>query len=177
MRAFSIALNSIRAFFGIENGDDYKKVCRKIVFVGFKRFMYVILDYWLAGITAAANLFLKAYEVDIVLAFMAMLLLNMTICIVFVMTYEKTGVDLSLGVDLRRAVDKIHTESKTAGYFAILIVSIQAIFWSGPEQIVIFFQKELPGWKRWVALLVLTAIQTVIWMFLWRTGYDVISGG
>jgi hypothetical protein len=177
MRAFRIALNTIRAFFGVTPDDSFQVIVKKFVFVGSKRLTYFILDYWLAGLTGAANVFLKANDVELTIAIVAMWTLNIIISYAFVMTYEKTGVDLSLGVELRRAVDRIHSESRVAGFLALSSVLFQAVFWSGPEQIVIFFKKELPGWRRWCALLVLTAVQTLIWMYLWRTGYDVVSGG
>lgn len=177
MYAFRIALNSIRAFFGIMAGDSIQIMARKILFTGSRRLTYFVLDYWLAAVTAAANIFLKASNVDLFVAFAAMWGLNIVISYAFVLVYERTGVDVSLGVDFRRAVDRIHTESKAAGIVAFLSVLAQAVFWSGPEQIVIFFEKELPGLKKWFALFALTAIQTVIWMYLWRTGYDVVVQG
>ncbi len=177
MMFFKTALNSIRAFFGVDLEDSIQVAVKKVLFVGSKRLTYFILDYWLAGVTGAANVFLKASAVDIYIAFLAMWTLNIVISYLFVKTYEKTGVDLSLGVEFRRAVDKIHSESRFAGYLAFSAVIFQAVFWSGPEQIVIFFEKELPGWKRTFALLALTGAQTIIWMYLWRTGYDAVIGG
>lgn len=177
MRAFRIALNTIRAFLGVVPGDSFQVIVNKVVIVGSKRLTYFILDYWLAGLTGAANVFLKANDVELSIAVIAMWALNFLISYAFVMTYEKTGVDVSLGVELRRAVERIHSESRVAGFLALFGVLFQAVFWSGPEQIVIFFKKELPGWRKWCALLLLTAIQTVIWMYIWRTGYEVISGG
>lgn len=177
IRVFVVVRNASRAFFGVASDDSSQAIVKKVVVVGSKRLTYFILDYWLAALTGAANVFLKANDVGLPLAIIAMWLLNIIISYAFIISYLKTGIDVSLGVELRRAVDRIHSDSKFAGFLALSSVMFQAIFWSGPEQIVIFFEKELPGWKKWYALVVLTGIQTVIWMYLWRTGYDVIVGG
>jgi hypothetical protein len=59
----------------------------------------------------------------------------------------------------------------------MLGVILQAAVWSGPEQVVIFFRKEIGSMSRMVAvLLFLTVLQTVAWMFLYRSGYDTVTG-
>lgn len=91
--------------------------------------------------------------------------------------YFKTGHDVSLGEDLRRGVDAIHEKSLIAGRLSMLGIIIQAAVWSGPEQIVIFFKKEIGSTIGMVmVMLLLTAIQTVAWMFLYRSGYDLMKG-
>lgn len=167
-----------KAFFGIKDGEGATVGSKKVGWMAIKRIAYTIADYWLAGLCAAANIALKIWGVPIFWAFVVMWGINIVIAMVFFATYVKTGVDVSLGEDLRRAVDAVHSKSKLAGYISMLGVIFQAIFWSGPEQIVIFFQKEIGGrWRSVVAIFVLTAIQTAIWMFLYRAGYDLVVKG
>ena len=93
------------------------------------------------------------------------------------MIYAKTGYDVTLGEDLRRAVDAIRTKSRIVGYISVIGVILQAVVWSGPEQVVIFFKKEIGSMFGMVmVMLFLTAIQSAFWMFLYRLGYDVLIG-
>ncbi|MCX6787243.1 MAG: hypothetical protein NTY93_01820 [Candidatus Kaiserbacteria bacterium] len=95
----------------------------------------------------------------------------------FILVYEKTGEDLSLGSDYRRAIDTIHKKSRIVGYIALAIVIIKAIFWDGPEQVIIFFRKEIRTVPRIiVVLLILTVIQALIWAALYGLGYDLVAG-
>lgn len=172
-----IAGEAAKAFADIKPDDSVNVSSGKIAIVAFKRVIYLTADYWLAGLCATVNIALKIWETQLLYAFIIMWSLNIIIVGVFIAIYVKTGHDISLGEDLRRASDTIHEKSRIAGYITTLGVVIQAVFWSGPEQIVIFFRKEIGSMLKMVAvMLFLTAIQTVIWMFLYRTGYDNISG-
>ena len=52
-------------------------------------------------------------------------------------------------------------------------VVLFAVFWSGPEQVILFFRKEIRSFFRGVViLLVLTAIQSYIWTIIYGLGYD-----
>lgn len=166
----------MKAFAGIKDGDSVGVGAGKVALIAAKRTVYVIADYWLAALCAALNIALKAYDVRLLYAFIAMWSFDILIAGVFLVIYARTGQDISLGEDLRRASDAIHEKSRFAGYLAVIGIILQATFWSGPEQVVIFFRKEIGGMPRMVAImLILTALQTVVWMFLYRTGYDSIS--
>jgi len=166
----------MKAFAGIEDGDSVGVGAGKVALIAAKRTAYVVADYWLAGLCAGLNIALKVAEVRLLYAFLAMWGVNIFIAAVFLTIYARTGHDISLGEDLRRATDAIHGKSKLAGYLAVFGVIVQAAVWSGPEQVVIFFRKEIGGMPRMVVvMLVLTALQTGVWMYLYRTGYDGIS--
>jgi len=172
-----IISEGMKAFADIKTGDSVGVGAGKVALIAAKRTVYVIADYWLAALCAAANIALKAMEVRLLYAFIAMWGINILIAGVFLAIYARTGHDISLGEDLRRASDAIHKKSRVAGYLAMLGVILQAAVWSGPEQVVIFFRKEIGGMPRMVAvMLILTVIQTGVWMYLYRTGYDAVTG-
>jgi hypothetical protein len=171
-----IIAEGMKAFANIKDGDSVGVGTGKVALITAKRTVYVITDYWLAVLWAALNIALKALDVRLLYAFIAMWATSIIIAAVFLVIYARTGHDISLGEDLRRASDAIHQKSRLAGYLAMIGVIVQAAVWSGPEQVVIFFRKEIGGMPRMVAvMLVLTAFQTGFWMYLYRTGYDTIS--
>lgn len=165
-----------RAFFDIKEGDSSKEGGKKVTGTVIRRIIYGIADYWLAIFCAVANITLKVYETPLEYAFIIMWVINITIAGAFLVIYVKTGHDLSLGEDLRRGVDVIHGKSRIVGYFTTFGVILQAAVWSGPEQVVIFFRKEIgSAVGMTVIMLFLTALQTGVWMFLYRSGYDIVT--
>jgi hypothetical protein len=172
-----IIAEGMKAFADIKAGDSVGVGAGKVALIAAKRTVYIVADYWLAALCAALNILLKTLEVRLLYAFIAMWGINILIAGVFLAIYAKTGHDISLGEDLRRASDAIHKKSKFAGYLAMLGVILQAAVWSGPEQVVIFFRKEIGCMTRMVAvMLFLTVLQTGAWMYLYRTGYDAVTG-
>ncbi|NVN91193.1 MAG: hypothetical protein HXX11_11400 [Desulfuromonadales bacterium] len=172
-----IVSDGMKAFADIKPGDSVGVGARKVALIAAKRTAYIIADYWLAALCAALNIALKALGVRLLYAFFTMWSVNIVIAGVFLAIYAKTGHDLSLGEDLRRASDAIHEKSRLAGCLAFTGVMLQAAVWSGPEQVVIFFRKEIGSMSRMVAvMLFLTALQTGAWMYLYRTGYDAVTG-
>ena len=172
-----IVAEGMKAFADIKDGDSVGVGTGKVALIAAKRTAYIFADYWLAALCAALNIALKAWDIRLLYAFIAMWGVNISIAGVFLVIYAKTGHDISLGEDLRRATDAIHLKSRRAGYLAVIGVILQAAVWSGPEQVVIFFRKEIGSMPRMVAvMLFLTVVQTVVWMYLYRTGYDAVSG-
>jgi len=172
----AIVAEGMKAFADINPGDSVAAGTGKVALVAVKRTVYTIADYWLAAMCAAINIALKAMGIRLLYAFIAMWLIDIVIAGVFLAIYAKTGHDISLGEDLRRATDAMHKKSKIAGYLSMLVTILQATVWSGPEQVVIFFRKEIGGMPRMVVvMLLLTAIQSAVWMYLYRTGYDLLA--
>lgn len=176
--AFIAACKDIlKAFFGIKEKDGAEESGKKVASTVIRRIIYGVADYWLAIFCAAANIALKVSGISLGYAFIAMWAINIVIAGTFLAIYVKTGHDISLGADLRRGVDAIHEKSRIVGYFSMAVVIFQAAVWSGPEQIVIFFKKEIGSTFGMVAvMLFLTAIQTIVWMALYRSGYDLMVG-
>jgi hypothetical protein len=176
-KAAGIIAEGMKAFAGIQAGDSVGVGTGKVALIAAKRTVYVIADYWLAALCAAMNIALKAMEISLLYAFIIVWGVDILIAGLFLVIYARTGHDISLGEDLRRASDAIHEKSRLVGYLAVCGVITQAAFWSGPEQVVIFFRKEIGGMPRMViVMLFLTALQAGVWMYLYRTGYDAVTG-
>lgn len=160
----------------IKDGDSISVGARKLAVIAAKRTVYIFVDYWLAGLCAMLIVGLKVLEVPLFYAYIITWGVSILIAGVFLVIYARTGHDISLGEDLRRATDAIHKKSKCAGYLSLFGVIMQATVWSGPEQIVIFFKKEIGSMPKMVAvMLCLTALQSGVWMYIYRLGYDSIS--
>jgi hypothetical protein len=173
----AIVSEGMKAFADIKDGDSVGVGAGKVALIAGKRTVYLVADYWLAALCAALNIALKVSEVRLLYAFFTMWGVNILMAGFFLVIYARTGYDISLGEDLRRASDAIHRRSRLAGYLAMLGVILQAALLSGPEQVVIFFRKEIGTMPRMVAvMLFLTVLQTVAWMFLYRSGYDAVTG-
>ncbi len=92
----------------------------------------------------------------------------------FYQLQTKSGQDITLGEALRRSADIIHGESRVAGYLTFLFVSVKAIIWEGPEQVVIFFR--LVGAAHiLISLVALSLIQGLFGAWLYGTGYDGVA--
>ena len=90
---------------------------------------------------------------------------------------EKSGHDLTFGKGFRRAADVVHSESRLFGYIAMVGLNIKATIWDGPEQVVIFFKKELGGMIQMAEVLViLTFVQGFFWAGVYSFGYESITG-
>lgn len=62
-------------------------------------------------------------------------------------------------------------------YCAMLGLNIKATIWDGPEQVVIFFKKELGGMIQMTeVLVVLTFVQGFFWAGVYGLGYESITG-
>lgn len=175
--AASFILEVLGSFLNFKKEDGVLAKGKKTANLLVRRVAYLVADYGLTAVSAAIVVAAKTLGASFLETLIAMWVFDFVVAGVFVVFFEKTGEDLSLGVDFRRAVDTIRQKSRVAGYVAVLLVVGQAIFWTGPEKIVTFFRKEIRTVPRVVALLLLlTAIQSLIWTFLYGLGYDVIRG-
>jgi hypothetical protein len=174
---YGIFTEGLKAFADIKTGDSAAVGAGKVALIAAKRSAYIFADYWLAALCATLNIALKALGIRLLYAFITMWGVNILIAGIFLVIFARTGHDISLGEDLRRATDVIHQKSRWAGYLAVCGVVLQAAFWSGPEQVVIFFRKEIGSMSNMVVvMLFLTALQTGIWMYIYRAGYDTVTG-
>ncbi len=128
------------------------------------------------GISAALVIALKALGLQFGLIFLALWAFDFIVAASFVVLWDRTGVDLTLGEDFRRAANVIHGKSRAAGYLTFSAVVAQATFWSGPEQVVIFFRGEIGSRLRMaIVLIVLTAVQAALWAAIYSLGYESAS--
>jgi len=172
----AFVLETLKSFLNFKEEDGLLTKGKKTANLIIRRVVYFAADYGLAFVSAAIVIAMKALGFSFLLAFSALWIFDFAAAGTFVVFYEKTGKDLSLGEDFRRAVDTIHKKSRIAGWMTTLFIMAQAIYWTGPEQIVIFFRKEIGTiFRVVVVLLFLTAIQAVIWTVLYGFGYDLIT--
>ena len=74
---------------------------------------------------------------------MAMWLFDLVVAGTFVFIYEKTGQDVTMGEAYRNSTDVIFKKSRIAGMLSVASNLIYAVFWSGPEHVVVFLKKSL----------------------------------
>src|SRR3989344_6990442 len=132
----TFVLEIIGSFLNFNEGDGLLTKGKKAANLIVRRGIYFAADYGLAALSAAVVVAAKALGASFVGAFLALWAFDFLVAGAFIVFFEKTGEDLSLGVDFRRAVDTVHKKSRLAGYMAVLLVVGQAIFWTGPEKIV-----------------------------------------
>jgi hypothetical protein len=164
------------ALFGIGEGDGSSEAAAKLAGFTARRIAYIIADYWLMGISAALVLGMKALDYEFLPIFFALWTFDFLVAAAFVIVWQRTGIDLSLGEDFRRAADVIHAKSRITGMLAFALVAVQATVWSGPEQVVIFFRREIGSRARTALVLVaLTGMQAAFWAGAYAFGYQSAS--
>jgi|SRR3989344_1538244 len=169
-------LEVLKSFLNFKEVDGLLVKGRKVADLIVRRVLYFTVDYGLVFLSVAIVIAMKAFGFSFLWVFLALWVFDFAAAGFFVVIYEVTGKDLSLGEDLRRATDTIHRKSRIAGWLTVLFVIGQAVYWTGPEQIVIFFRKEIRTTSRVVAtLFILTAIQAFIWTVLYWLGYDLVA--
>src|SRR3989344_6749263 len=174
-RIGSFFVEPMKSFLNIKEGDGLGAKGKKTANLVMRRILYFVADYYLMAVSASIVSMMKYLGFPFLLVFAALWIFDFVVAGLFVVVFEKTGEDLSLGIDFRRAVDTIHKKSRLAGYTAMLLVVAQAIFWAGPEKVVTFFRKEIGTAPRIIAVVLsLTALQSLIWTFLYGLGYDLI---
>lgn len=165
----------LKSFLNFKEEDALRMKGIKTVDFVVRRAVYFGVDYGLATLSLAIGVTSKALGLSLLEMFIVLWVFDFIAAGIFVVIYEVTGKDLSLGEDFRRAVDTINGKSRLAGFMAVAGVTILAIVWTGPEKIVTFFHKEIGTVARIVViLLVLTAIQAFSWAVIYGFGYDLI---
>ena len=166
----------LKAFFGIRDEDGVTSGAGKVISTVCRRVLYTIADYWLAALSAVLVIAMKSYGFSFVQTFLVLWLFDFVVAGVFVVLYEKTGKDLTLGGDYRRGVDVLFKKSKTAGILSFILTLLYAAVWSGPEYVVIFFRKEIATRSRLVLVLIfLAVVQAAFWTWVYSLGFESVS--
>lgn len=160
-------------FFDIQEedqvGDAAEKISNKIEL----RLWYFILDYWLAALFAGLVIGMTAMGFRPLTIFFAGWGFDFVVAMYFVIHERIFGTDISLGSDYRRALDVLKERRKLAWSIAIIGILAKASVWDGPEQVVMFFRKEIHTWLRVsVVIALLAAFQAAFWQVIWSLGYD-----
>lgn len=175
--SISLIFEALKSFLDFKNEDKLLTKGKKTADLVARQITYLAVDNYLFGLSAAIFVAMKTLEFSFFWTFLTLWAFDFTVAAVFIVLYEKTGEDLSLGEDFRRAADTIRKKSQLANYAVLLFVIVKAIFWTGPEKIITFFRKEIGTIARVVvALFILTAIQAFIWTILYGFGYGLVIG-
>lgn len=171
-----IVSNVLMEFFGISEKDGLVEGGVRVGETIVGRIIYVLIDYWVAIACAGFVGFLNYLGWDFRLIVLATWIFDFIVAAGFMFVSEKTGKDITLGKSLRRAVNVVYSSNKLVGYLSIAWINTKAIVWDGPEQVVIFFKKELGTVSRMVVLLaILTFFQGVFWAWVYSLGYESVS--
>lgn len=173
-RWFHLARNVVFAFFDIRADDTLVSKTGKVAATAARRTVFVLMDYWVAILLAAMVAFMKYHGHDYWTIFLAAWAYNFVAAVGFYLLQTKSGQDITLGEAFRRAADVIHAKNRLAGYLTFLLVSVKAIVWEGPEQIVIFFRLVGTG-RILLTLVALSMIQGLFGAWLYSTGYDGVA--
>ncbi|NTW30488.1 MAG: hypothetical protein HGB34_01170 [Candidatus Moranbacteria bacterium] len=166
-----------RAFFDIRSEDSAVTSSIKVAAAAVKRTVYVVADYWLAILSAWIVGVMKYFEFGFWSIAAAIFAYDLIVAFSFLYLNEKTKQDVTLAEGFRRAVDALHKRSRIAGLSMFLLVIGRATIWDGPEQVVIYFRKELQTMFRMSALLVaITSFQSLFWTWVYGLGYDSVAG-
>lgn len=173
---FGAVGDTFRAFFAIRENDGAVVGSAKVAAAAIKRTVYVIADYWLAILSAWIVGYLTYRGLGFWKISAVMWAYDLVIAFFFLYTNEKSGHDITLAESFRRAVDELHRHSKLTGTVVLLGVVLRATIWDGPEQVVIFFRKELGSLTRMSLLLILiTSGQALFWTWVYGLGYEGLS--
>lgn len=169
-------LDVLKSFLNFKKEDGLLAKGVKAFDATARQTTYVIVDYGLLFVSVGIYATMKTLDFSFPWIFAALWTYDFVVASAFILLYEKTGKDLSLGEDFRRATDTIYKKSRLAGYAAITPIVIRGIFWTGPEKIITFFRKEIGSISRVVlVLLLLTGIQALLWVILYDLGYGLVA--
>lgn len=165
-----------KAFFGIREEDNISSGSKKVAVTTARRILYVVVDYWATFACAALVGLLNYWEWTFMWIVIATWVFDFTVATIFMVVSEKSGQDITLGESFRRAADVIHSAHKIAGYLTFAYLNVKATIWDGPEQVVIFFKKEIGSMARMTWCLVgLTLVQGLFWAWVYSLGYESVS--
>lgn len=172
-KVVSVIKEATREFFQIFEDDSHEDVVASVRMTMKQRAYYIAMDYWAVfaciGLITVLNYFEKS-SVEVAIWTIAF---DFWVAWGFMVYSLRTGKDVTFGEGYRRALDIIHRESKVIGFLGMVGVNAKATIWDGPEQVPIFFKKELRSFERMVGILVpLSIIQGIFWAWLYSYGYE-----
>ncbi len=169
------SIDVLAAFFNVQKNDTALKVSERAAHLTFRRILYFFADYLLAGVFFALVIALKAMGYAPLTIIGICWVYALIAAGLFWVIYERTGHDLSLGTDIRRAVDVVSLKSRLIGMLSVLTFWVMSTIWYGPERIVLFYRKEMSTGKSLLLLLGLTLAQTIVWVNLYSAGYESLT--
>jgi hypothetical protein len=166
------------AFLDVEEHDNAEEKGKKTFIVIAKRIFYTVMDYGLAALSIALVIAMKNLGFSYLATVAAMwLIIDITSASAFVIIYERTGRDMTLGRSYRRMANVIMAHSKIAGVIVFIYETTLASFWAGPDYTVLFWRDELNTRVRLaIALIAITAAHAFLWTAVYWSSYEDIVG-
>lgn len=171
-----VAKEMVTAFFEIFEDDTHDECVETVRTTLRQRAYYILMDWWATfaciGVVAGLNYLGRSF-VEVVVA---TAIYDFVVAEAFMIYSLRTGQDVTFGEGYRRVIDVIHRKSKWLGWFGMVALNAKATIWDGPEQVPIFFKKELGGFVNMTILLVfLSMIQGLFWAWLYSYGYESVA--
>lgn len=173
-RVASLIIIGLKAALNFKAQDGLMVKGEKTANFALRRTAYLIADYGLWAMSVALFTTMKTFGFSLFVIFIALWIFDFLAAGAFILFYEKTGEDLSLGEDFRRARDDVNKESRIAGYAVLSLFILWSVFWTGPEKVITFFRKEIADNQVISVLIALTGIQASIWVILYNLGYGLV---
>lgn len=171
-----VFIKVLKAFFEIKDRDSTSSKTKKVAVTAARRTIYIIADYWTAILCFSLVGAMKFYGFNDIEIFLGTWAYDFIVASAFLVVSLKSGQDITLGEAFRRAADVIHSSNKIAGYATFGYLTLKATIWDGPEQIAIFFKKEIKTLPRMIWLLFfLTMVQGGFYAWAYSLGYDSVS--
>jgi len=166
----------LESLLNFQKEDQLRERGIKTADFAIRRTLYFGLDYGLTVFQVAIGVGMRALGFSLLEIFSVLWVFDFIAAGFFVLIYEVTGKDLSLGEDFRRAVETIKGKSRFAGIMATAGVIFLAFVWTGPEKIITFFRKEIRTKSELILILaILTSIQAFVWAWIYSSGYDQLA--
>lgn len=175
-RATLAAAEVIVSLLGYESSEGTQEKGLKTAGLFTRLGVYLIADNWINILHISVGATLKLLGFNLLAMWAIIWVFDFLVAGAFILVYEMTGKDLSLGVDLRRAADTLARKSRLLGALTAFWNAILSIVWFGPERVVTYYRQELGTRARvLIALIVLTAIQAFLWAALYSCAYNVAA--
>lgn len=172
----NVTFDATGAFFDIDGSDDIDVRARKVAAISVKRVAYNFFDYGVSIVCASLVGALNYWGLAFWKIALSIWLVDFIVAAISLVVSEKSGHDITLGESFRRAVDSIKTNSRLIGYLIGFSLSVQSLIWEGPQQLVVFFKKEIGTMTRMVAaLVILTFFQGLFWAWIYSLGYESVG--
>jgi hypothetical protein len=176
----SVTRRTFGAFLGTNKDDTTVKKAGRVGSVVARRAVFMQMDYALTAAGAAIAVTLHTWHpyegwAQILFVFSALWVFELLCAMPFIFAWRKTGIDVTLAADARRAMNQLSSDSKIAGKIGFSFFICKGLVWDGPEEVIIFFYNELQQKGLiMVTLIIVSAIQAALWGFVFIWGYEMI---
>jgi hypothetical protein len=166
------------AFHQIQAGDSIEQTAKKIRHNFLLGSVYDVMDYWLSILCALMVSYLNDWQWSFAAIILATWIFDILCTLFSLFGYWLTKKDFTLGEAHRRASDALYQQSSViAGRVYRVVQHVTAVIWDGPEQLIVFYRKELKEYGRMIlAIIPLTLLQGLFWAWTYSFGHETVLG-